>query len=1217
MSEALTQNAPFVHLHVHSDYSLADGTLRISEYVTKIKEMGHSHAALTDHGNMFGAIEFYDACKKVGIKPIIGCEINHFGTAPTQQLSQKIDIKGLTGGFFHLVLLAKNTQGYKNLIKIVSSGWMDSLQGELPVVKKDFLQDYSQDLVCLSSCMMGEFAFLVNEARKLTKEKKINFDLKSDDLLGEILSALRQHVQTTTEWFGPDNYYIEIIDNNLAEQKRIQTDLIDAAKHFGLKIVATCDAHYLNADFANTHALAIAVKNSLTETDLRQRLSNAEFHLLNNQEMLKKFAHIPEALEGTLEIAEKCSHVKIEMGKFYLPKFATGNEESSDEALRRLSKEGMLERIKELQPLYGATFDEEKQNIYWDRLEFEVTMIIKMGFPGYFLIVQDFINWAKRNDIPVGPGRGSGAGSLVAYALKITDLDPIPYNLIFERFLNPERVSMPDFDVDFCQWRREEVIDYVISRYGAENVAQITTFGKLQAKGAVKAIGRALNLGYNRVDRFTKLFPKELNITIEKALSDEPKLREEMGKDDSLRRCVEEALKLEGLTSNVSIHAAGIVISDGPMTDYVPVYTTDGKNQITQYDLKKAEKVGLVKFDFLGLKTLTVIQKATQLVRKKINLDFDIAKIPLNDKKVYQLISSGSTTGIFQCESDGMTKLILKLQPSCFEDIIALVALFRPGPLGSGMVDDFVERKHGRQEISYLDPSLEPILKDTYGMIVYQEQVQKIAAELAKYSLGEADLLRRAMGKKDAAEMQRQKSRFIEGCQANNVPPQISSQLFDLMEKFAEYGFNKSHSAAYGLVAYQTAYMKTHFAEQFMAAIMTCDLDNTEKIVRYIEDCQKLGFKIIPPTINQSLAEFDVPMPKTISYGLAAIKGIGEGAIKPIIDERLINGKYENLEQLARRLELNKIGKKNLEILVSVGALDEFGYTRAELLKMLDEVIKWSTGIFETSQLRQKSLFSFTSESTAKSEEAPWTNRPKQPMFNQKSWVFKDLVEEKKLLGLFLTGHPMELYQHEMKLFSNTSLKDLPRLLTGDNKNQRKVEVALVTFLSEQFQRRTAKGSLMASVRLEQPGIAVEAVMFEKALLENPLPESNTPVLAIGHVERSFDGSGQRFTLERLIPLGEVRQNRVKKINLLLKNQDNETIKPEEVEALNHLSQKVRLKKGMTQVGLAILYPQAFVEFNSSGISVELDDELMTLINQYQSIGLTYELFTTAHSQRI
>ena len=1184
-----------------------DGSIRIYDYVKKIKSLGHKYAALTDHGNMFGAIDFYEACKKSEIVPIIGCEINHLGAGSYQEELPEIDLTGLPQKSFHLVVLAQNTQGYKNLLKIVSSGWLVGLAQDLPIVPDSIWQDCSEHIVALSSCLHGEFAFLVAEARKLQGSHELNFAYRGEDLLGRIYSTLSKHVEQMKLRFGPENYYIEIIDNNLKEQKKIIPDLVAAAQHFNLKIVATCDAHYLNADFASTHALALLIKNGLTETDTRGRLQDTEFHVLNNDEMLAKFSAYPEALNNTLEIAKKCSDVKIEMNKYYLPKFDLGTGESSDDALRRLSNEGLALRLSDLEKVYGSDFTKEKQEKYWLRLQFENDMIIKMGFPGYFLIVQDFINWAKNKDIPVGPGRGSGAGSLVAYALRITDLDPIPYNLIFERFLNPERVSMPDFDVDFCQWRRDEVIDYVIQRYGNENVAQITTFGKLLAKGAVKAVGRALNVGYSRVDRFTKLFPNELNITLEKALLDEPKLQEEMEKDDILRRCVEEALKLEGLTSNLSTHAAGIVISDGPMTNFVPVYTTDGVNQITQYEMKKAEKVGLVKFDFLGLKTLTVIQKATEIIRKQIDSTFNIAHIPLQEKRVYQTISSGSTTGIFQCESSGMTKLILKLQPSCFEDIIALVALFRPGPLGSGMVEDFVERKHGRQAITYMHPDLEPILKDTYGMILYQEQVQSIAATLAKYSLGEADLLRRAMGKKDKAEMERQKSRFIEGCQLNHVDPMISGQLFDLMEKFAEYGFNKSHSAAYGLVAYQTAFMKTFYPEQFMAAIMTCDISDTSKVVRYIEDCQKLGFKILPASINRSDIEFDVPAPKTIGYGLAAIKGIGESGVRPIVNERITNGPYQDLSDFSKRVDLSKIGKKTIENLIEVGALDEFGYTRKELLQLLPEAIKWSTKLFHSTTQGQVSLFSFNE--IEDSHRPPWEGIQKKPLKFGKPWDFEDLLAEKNLTGLFLTGHPMELYQQENKIFSTANLIDLAHILSADGRGPRKAEVSLVVFLSEQFQRRTLKGNLMASLRLEQPGIAVEAVMFEKNLGEGALPPSNTPVLALGTVERNFDGVGTRLNIERILPISEVRSSRIKRVNLLLRAKNKELDLDTE-ERIRKLAFFLKSKQGPTQVHLAVLFPDALVEFNTKDLRVDLDDHTIEELKNAHTYGLSFEMFT-------
>ena len=720
----------------------------------------------------------------------------------------------------------------------------------------------------------------------------------------DIVTALNAHVAFMKDCYG-DDYYIELIDNNLSMQKAMLPLLVELAHHYKLPIVATADSHYLNPEDDEAHSVLTSVKNDLKQSDIARRNKEAQFHVFTNDEMIDKYGRWSEALDNQSKIAEQC-HVELTFGTYFLPKFELEGSEDINDALKRLSAEGLEDRLVTLRKQYGPEFDKEAEKAYWDRLDFEIGIIVKMGFPGYFLIVQDFINWAKDHDIPVGPGRGSGAGSLIAYALRITDLDPLKFNLIFERFLNPERVSMPDFDVDFCQERRDEVIQYVTRKYGADNVAQITTFGKMKAKAALRDVGRVLELGYSKVDRIAKLIPNELDITLKEALEREPRILEEAKKDDVIDKMVELALKLEGMCRHTSVHAAGVVISEGGMDNYVPVYKSEDGVLITQYEMKNAEKVGLVKFDFLGLKTLTVIQKAVKLIQKSKDPKFNIETIDIESKPVYDLVSSAASVGIFQLESSGMQALLSKLKPSRFEDIIAVVALFRPGPLGSGMVDDFIERKHGRQEIEYLHPNLETILDDTYGIILYQEQVQKIAASLASYSLGEADLLRRAMGKKKPEEMAKQKVRFISGCRKNKVDEAIAEELFDLMAKFAAYGFNKSHSAAYGLVSYQTAYLKAFYPAEFMAAIMTCDLDNTDKLVRYIEECRRMNFKIFPPDINRSKLEFDVPCEKAVGYGLAAIKGVGGASLEAIIKERETNGKYESLTDLAKRINLQK-----------------------------------------------------------------------------------------------------------------------------------------------------------------------------------------------------------------------------------------------------------------------------------------------------------------------
>lgn len=1215
----------FCHLHVHSDYSLLDGTIKIAQLIAKAKGMGHSHVALTDHGVMYGSVDFYCQAQKAGLTPIVGCEIYHDALPSVLELLEPEDgdgekRKGPPLDCFHMVLLAKNTVGYKKLIKVVSAGYIEGLRDDTPIVPEVCL-DRSEmsegNLVALSSCLMGEFAFLVSELRRVCPVGDLPFNLATASPKQQrILKVLQKHIDLTHKRFGEGNYFIELIDNCIPQQKAMLPDLVAAARAFSLPLVASADAHYLNKEDDDIHALAVAIKNSLTENDIRERLKGVEFHLLDNEEFTARYSQWPEAIANTKRIAEMCSHVEIDMGNFYLPQFDLGTGESSDDSLVRLSNEGLQERYEVIRKLDEEYLTEEKLKEYQDRLDYELKVILQMGFPGYFLIVQDFINWAKQNDIPVGPGRGSGAGSLVAYALKITDIDPLPYNLIFERFLNPERVSMPDFDVDFCQWRRDEVIQYVGRKYGSENVAQITTYGKLMAKGAVKSVGRAMNLNFLRVDRFTKLFPEELNITLTEALEKEPKLKEEMARDDALDRVMQNALRIEGLSSHTSVHAAGIVISDGPMTNFVPVYTTDGSSFITQYEMKRAEQVGLVKFDFLGLKTLTVIKKACEIVHETTDKkDFNIETIPLDDGEVFEMVSTGNTIGVFQLESTGMQQLIKKLQPSNFEDVIALVALFRPGPLGSGMVDDFVERKHGRQEIVYPHPNLQEILKDTYGMILYQEQVQKIAAVLANYSLGEADLLRRAMGKKIAEEMAKQKDRFLKGAKENEIDPVVAEEIFDLMAEFAKYGFNKSHSAAYGLVSYQTAFMKTHFPAQFMAAIMTCDLDNTKKIVRYIEDCMRMGIKILPPSINTSTIEFTVLAQNTIAFGLAAIKGVGESVLAPIIEERK-KEPFSSIADFAKRISIPKLGKKTFELLIQVGAFDEFGYPRKYVTQKLKEIANLSEKIHSAKQAGQRSLFAFNAEEeNDESVEATWEKQEeKVPAGSQ--FDRADLVQERKLLGVFLSGHPLDLFKSEVSLFSTHTIKEIPNIVA----TQGKTEVSIVALVAEIFQRRTKTGKLMTSFKLDQGTSNIEAVMFEKDSMGVELPLSNDIILATGIIDYNFDRTMIRFNLKSVMSLDDLRQTRTKALQLELKASDlgsENLAKPElglihsdekALELAGEIRTILEAKPGHTPVKFVLDFNKARVDIDCQDLKVELDEALISGIRKMSTKGVFYQL---------
>ncbi len=1195
--------ADFVHLHVHSEYSLTDGAITIKGMLDRAKELGQTAIALTDHGNLFAAVEFWDKATKKGIKPIIGCEIYHAGQPPLPAANENNDSEqtaSTPAQPYHLVLLAKNNSGYRNLIKLVSDGYLKQPDTQrIPVVPESSLDQYGSDLIALSACVMGEFAMLVARLREIEGHTP-DLTLPPTSTAGnDVYAVLRTHVDKMTARFGAGNYYIELIDNNLPEQKRQLPDIVAAARHFALPLVASADAHYGKREDADAHAVLLAIKNELTISEIRNRRKGVEFHLFDNQEFAAKYGAWPEAIANTRKIADECQ-IDIGFGKYYLPQFSLGTDETADEGLHRLAHEGLNERFEMLRKVYGPSFNDEQQATYRKRLDYEIDVIIKMGFPGYFLIVQDFINWAKRNEIPVGPGRGSGAGSLVAYALRITDLDPIPYNLLFERFLNPERVSMPDFDVDFCQDRRDEVIQYVMHRYGSENVAQITTFGKMLAKAVVRDVGRVLEIGYGRVDRIAKLIPLELGITLEDAYARDPRIKEEASKDQRIAELLKYAEALEGLSRHTSVHAAGLVISDGDMTNYVPVYRGENGVLITHFEKDNVEKIGLIKFDFLGLKTLTVIDQAVRLVRGSVNPDFDITAIPIEDPEVYKSISTANTVGIFQLESRGMQQLIVKQQPNKFEDLVALVALFRPGPLGSGMVDDYVERKHGRQKISYPLPQLEPILKETYGMIVYQEQVQRIASDLARYSLGEADLLRRAMGKKKPEEMAKQKNRFIEGCIANNIQETIASDLFDLMAKFAEYGFNKSHSAAYGLVSYQTAYLKHYYPEQFMAAIMTCDMDNTDKVTRYVAECRRLGFKVLQPDINRSSLTFDVAGEKCIGFALGAIKGIGLGALEPLVSERNAAGPFGTLEDLARRVHLANVGKKTLELLIQAGALDSFGETRVRLLANVADLVRFSDDIHSAKRTGQRSLFD--NNAAADDNHTGWQLQVAAPKISNDTPSY--LEREKALLGVYLSAHPLDLFKEDMR-FRKCPLKELEKRL-GEK------EIPIVAVTSAVEERITKTGRKLSILYLDDQTATIELLCFAKGDEAPELPKSGQVIIAWVSIDTGFDGTGIRYKLDRWQDLAEFRGTRVKSFYLRLKAGDKTEIAGATAQFLPAIKRVMQDHPGKTSLKIAIEYNDTRVIISPDNLRIDLNNAFLQNLNDLKipptDLDILYQL---------
>ncbi len=1217
---------PFVHLHVHSEYSLADGAIRVPALAKKAKKMGQSAIALTDSGNLFGAIEFFLKAKAEGVKAIIGCDIWHTSHQATHEWAAEIGAKRPEVDAFSLVLLAKNLAGYHRLIKIVSRGWTDNLS-EIPCVRAEWLlpetgnSESEGTLFALSSGHKGEFGWLVKELRRLQGDHcDLNFDPATLDPASpdhRVALALKNFVEAMSQTFGEGNFFVELIDNNLPEQKRLIPDLVAAARWFDLPLVATAKAHYLDAGDAEAHGILVAIKNELKMNQLRGRVRDARFHLLNTEEFNQVYGAWPEAIQNTVRIAEQCN-VKFDFGKYYLPKFPLPEGETAAAWLRKLAHERLNERFEEVARRMGPRFDDKVKADYRARLDYELGVIENMGFPGYFLIVQDFINWAKTQDIPVGPGRGSGAGSLVAYALRITDLDPIPYNLVFERFLNPERVSMPDFDIDFCQDRRDEVIEYVRKRYGETNVAQINAFGKMLAKAAVRDIGRVMGVGLGKIDRVSKMIPAKIPdvrvVTLAEAMKIEPRLGQEVERDDEIKGVLRMVERLEGISRHTTVHPAGIVMSDGPMINYVPVYTTPTDGLITQFEMKMAEKVGLVKFDFLGLKTLTVIDHAVKLVRKTKKPDLRIESIPMDDKAVFREISQANTVGIFQLEGMGMRRLLQKLQPSNFNDIIAVVALFRPGPLGAKMDETYIECKHGRQKPDYLLPQLEPVLKETYGVLLYQEQVQKVAAILAKYSLGEADLLRRAMGKKIREEMIAQKDRFVAGAVANGISDEKAREIFDLMEKFADYGFNKSHSAAYGLVSYQTAWLKTHFPEEFMAASMTCDMDKTTKVTRYMDECRRLKIAVLPPDLNRSHLTFDVVGPKVIGFGLSAIKGVSTAAIEPILNERDRGGPFKSLGDLARRVNLARIGKRSIEPLIQVGALDAFGKSRDGLLEVIGDVVKHSDQIHTAKSSGQRSLFDAFGDDDSSSDAPNNTGHMGASVQDRPVWDMpvaertktgelpgrpptpvKWLRQEAKLLGAYVSGHPLVFYQADAARFARVTLDKL-------HTTARKGQVAVLALFQAVNERITKTGQRMASMRLEDQKFWFEAVMFEKDI-PPAWPTAGSPVMVYGTVDETFDKTGVRFKIERIMALEVLRREQVQKIILKLAPGTSGALNGAAMEKLRSI---LAQHDGDTPV--ALILPAAKAEvLVKTNLCVDPSDELFQALVSLEEIKVSVD----------
>ncbi len=1074
----------FVHLHLHSQYSLLDGAIRFEEAFELAKKYRMDSLALTDHGNLFGAIEFYQTAIKHGIKPIIGCELY---VAPGSRFEKKPFAEGGEAAF-HLTLLAKNRTGYFNLIKLISLAHLEGFYYK-PRVDRELLRKYHEGLICLSGCLKGEIALLAGR--------------------GEMKRALQVAEEYRTI-FDDRRFFIELMRNGVENQGLVNERLLEISRELFIPVVATNDCHYLHREDASAHEVLLCIQTGKTLNDHeRMRFSSDEFYFRSPQEMMDLFRDVPEAIAHTLEIAEAC-HLELKFEEKHIPRIAVPTGESPDSYLERLAREGLERRLSAYRHLENF---EERVSRYQSRLEEELRIIKSMGYPGYFLIVADFIRYAKQKGIPVGPGRGSVAGSLVAYALQITDLDPLEYDLIFERFLNPgRRSSMPDVDVDFCMEGRDEVIRYVMEKYGKENVAQIITFGKMQARAVIRDVGRVMGIPYAEVDRIAKLIPGGPNVSLEEALEKEPQLRELIQKDSKIASLFRIAKSLEGLTRHASIHAAGVVISNRPLMEYLPLYRGQEGEVITQYAMKEVEAIGLVKFDFLGLKTLTMVNHTLQLIKMTRGLSIDLSQIPLDDPKVFASLGSGSNLGLFQLESSGMRDLLLKLKPESFKDIIALVALYRPGPLDSGMVDEFVKRKHGKVAITYEVPALESILKDTYGVIVYQEQVMRIASALANYSLEDADDLRRAMAKKDPAEMEKQREKFLEGAKKNRIPLKKAEKIFEQMETFGRYGFNKSHSAAYALIAYQTAYLKTHYPIEFMAALLTSEVQNTDKLMRYIAECREMSIPILPPDINESQRNFSV-VGNRIRFGLAGVKNVGDAAIDVILKEREEKGRYQSLYDFCERVDLRKVNRRVIESLIKCGAFDFSKVHRSQMLAVLDELLNRSQGAQRKLEEAQMSIWDIS----PKKREESYPDLEEFP-------ASQLILFEKETIGFYISRHPLSAYQEEIRRYTKEDTSTLAQLQSGQ-------EVKLCGLVNTLKEIVTRKGERMAFLNLEDMKGCVEVILFPEVYksASNDL-KGGEPVLVRG----TLDLTEERIKLKaiELRPLSKMASSVPKVLHL-------------------------------------------------------------------------------------
>lgn len=1085
----------FIHLRVHSDFSMVDGLQKINPIVGAAAANNMPALALTDQMNMCGLVRFYGAAHGKGIKPIVGADF----WVQSDELGDEQ---------FRLTLLAMDNDGYQNITLLISRGYQRGHVQGRPVIDKSWLAEHAKGVIVLSGGREGDVGkFLLKGNRQMTEQ---------------CVAFYQTHF--------PDAYYLELLRTGRPDEEVYLHMAVAIATEFELPVVATNEVVFLNADDFDAHEIRVAIHDGYTLMDKRRpRRYSPQQYLRSQEEMAELFADIPEALENTVEIAKRCN-VTVRLGEYFLPNFPTGDMTTEDFLVAK-SKEGLEERLEFLFP--DPQVRAERRPEYDERLDIELKVINQMGFPGYFLIVMEFIQWSKDNGIPVGPGRGSGAGSLVAYALKITDLDPLEFDLLFERFLNPERVSMPDFDVDFCMDRRDEVIEHVSDMYGREAVSQIITFGSMAAKAVVRDVGRVLGHAYGFVDRISKLIPPDPGMTLAKAFEAEPKLPELYEQDEEVKDLIDMARRLEGVVRNAGKHAGGVVIAPTKITDFAPLYCDDeGHHPVTQFDKNDVEYAGLVKFDFLGLRTLTIIDWALGMINPRLAKEgkppVDIAAIPIDDKKSFDLLQRYETTAVFQLESRGMKDLIKRLRPDCFEDMIALVALFRPGPLQSGMVDNFIDRKHGNEAISYPDEkwqheSLKPILEPTYGIILYQEQVMQIAQTLAGYTLGGADMLRRAMGKKKPEEMAKQRAGFEEGAVKNGVDGELAMKIFDLVEKFAGYGFNKSHSAAYALVSYQTLWLKTHFPAEFMAAVMTADMDNTDKIVTLVDECQRMGLTVIPPDVNTGRYRFSVNEDGHIVYGIGAVKGVGEGPIDAILSARDQDGPFRDLFDFCNRVDIKKLNKRVMEKLILSGAMDRLGPHRAALMATLEEAMRAAEQHAKAQAVGQVDMFGVLTEEIDDVKKA-FANVPHWP---DKVW----LEGERETLGLYLTGHPINQYSSELRRYTSGRLCDL-------HPTSRDTVTTAAGLVIAARSMVTKRGNKMGIFTLDDRSGRLDVTLFSEALEKyEELMQKDRILVVSGQVSFDDFSGGLKMSARELLDINDARERFARAIRISLDEQ--------------------------------------------------------------------------------